>query len=112
MEKVGAYKHPTETASGKKVEPPIFPKGNNSSFFGKLNRREAHLPGKGICKPEASFANQPLFCTASRSRLPMQHKLCKVITAATERQLKAIKARNENKPNSPLPPSKQTDRQK
>lgn len=84
--------------SGKKVEPLGFPKGNNSLFFGKLNSREAHLPGKGICKPEALFAN----CTAFPSYLPMQYEPCKVTTAATERQLKTIETHKEKQPNSSL----------
>lgn len=101
-----------ELLSGKKVEPPIFPKGNNSFFFGKLNDREAHLSGKRICKPEALFANKSPFRTASLSHLPMQQKPCKVIMVATERQLKTIETQKANKPNSCLFPSKQTDRQK
>lgn len=96
-----------ELVSGKKVEPPIFPKGNNSFFFfGKLKDREAHLSGKQICKPKALFANKSPFRAASPSHLPMQQEPCELIMVATERQLKTIETQKANKPNSCFFPSK------
>lgn len=71
-----------------------------------------NLSGKRICKPKVLFANNFPFHTAFLFHLPMQQELCKVITVATERQLKTIETHKENKLNSCLSPSKQTNGQK
>lgn len=111
MEKVGAYKHPTGIAIWQEGgASPSFQKKTIAFFSsgGKLNDRQAHLSRKRICKPEALCTSPPFVLPSS---FPMQQEPCKVIMVATERQLKTIKTQKENKPNSCLSPSQQTNRQ-